>query len=253
MNIRNTNKETKRKYNYVYKLTLKEDPSVFYIGKRSTDNLEDGYMGSGKALKEYFKKYGKDCFNKEILSYWNTAEEALIEEKRLVTKDIIKNENCLNRIVGGGNFDTLGCKWGPRTIEQIEKNRQIHLGVKQSDETKLKRSISIKEKWQDPEYRAKQILSRKGKYDKHLKKLSNERINKICIIKDGHWKYINESELNDYINDGWKRRGVENKPTYQELLEYRTNGLTYEKIGKIYGVKESCVRQWLKNYQRKLK
>lgn len=251
MDIRDTKKETKRKYNYVYKLTFKEDPSVFYIGKRSTDNENDDYMGSGKALKAYFKKYGKDCFNKEILSYWDTAEEALMEEKRLVTKEMVKDEKCLNRIVGGGNFDTLGCKWGPRTEEQNERNRQIHFGVKQSDETKRKRSISIKEKWQDSEYREKQMNGRKGKYDNHLSKLSQDRINKICIIKDGHWKYINDNELKSYIDEGWKRRGVENKPTYQELLDYRSNGLTYEKIGNIYGVGESCVRRWLKRYKNR--
>lgn len=253
MDIRNVKKESIKKYNYVYKLTLKQNPSIFYIGKRSTDNENDiKYMGSGKALKFYKERYGKDCFNKEILSYWDTAEEALIEEKRLVTKDLIADENCLNRIVGGGCFDTLGYKWGPRTDEQNQKSRESRLGIKQSDETKQKISKSIKEKWQDPEYCLAQMNGRKGKYDKHLNKLSKDRINKICIIKDGHWKYIDETELYTFINNGWKRRGVENKPSYQEILNYRNNGMSYSKIGKIYGVNESCVRRWVKKYKQKL-
>lgn len=251
MSIRNTIKENKKKYNYVYKLTLKNNPLIFYIGKRSTDLEDDPYMGSGKALKIYKEKFGKDCFEKEILSYWDTAEEALLEERRLVTKELIADENCLNRIVGGGCFDTLGCKWGPRTEEQNQRNRECHIGKKQSDETKKKRSKSIKEKWQDPDYRTAQMCGRKGKYDKHLNELSKERLNKICIIKDGRWKYINEAELEDFLNNGWKRRGVENKPSYQDILEYRDKGFTYSKIGEIYGVNESCVRQWVKRYKRK--
>ena len=252
MSIRNTEKEKKKKYNYVYKLTLKNNPSIFYIGKRSTDSENDTYMGSGKALKSYKEQYGKDCFVKEILSYWDTAEEALIEEKRLVTKELIANENCLNRIVGGGCFDTLGCKWGHRTEEQNQRNRESHIGLKQSDETKQKRSKSIKEKWQDPEYRTAQMNGRKGKYEKHLNKLSKERLNKVCIIKDGHWKYIDETELDVFLNNGWKRRGVENKPTYQEILDYRNQGLSYSKIGEMYNVNESCIRQWAKKYKQKL-
>lgn len=251
--IRDTSKESTKKFNYVYKLTLKNDPSIFYIGKRSTNNENDEkYMGSGKALKFYKEKYGKDCFNKEILSYWNSAEEALLEEQRLVTYDLIKDEHCLNRIVGGGNFDTLGCKWGKRTEEQNKRNSESHKGLKQSTETKAKRSATIKLKWQDPEYRKAQEQSRQNRnYKAHLSCLSKQRKGKICIIKDGKWKYIEQNELRDYIKAGWVCRGVENKPTYEELLNLREQGLSYQRIANIYGVTESCVRRWKKRYENK--
>ena len=243
--IRDTSKETKKKYNYVYKLTLKSNPEIFYIGKRSTNNEnDDEYMGSGKALKEYKLKYGEDCFNKEILSYWDTSEEALIEEQRLVTKELIQLDNCLNRIVGGGNFDTLGCKWGKRTEEQNQRNRESHLGKKHSEETKKKRSISMKKKWQDKDFIEKRKNCDKTKLRKHLEKISKDRKGKVCIIKDKHWKYIKQDELDFYLKNGWKKRGVQNKPTYDEILEYRNQGLTYSKIAKIYNVTESCVRNW---------
>jgi len=41
MKIRKTTNEIKRKYNYVYKLTLKSNPAIFYIGKRSTDKVNE--------------------------------------------------------------------------------------------------------------------------------------------------------------------------------------------------------------------
>lgn len=250
--IRDTSKESTKKFNYVYKLTLKSDPSIFYIGKRSTNNENDNYMGSGKALKSYKEKYGKDCFNKEILSYWDTAEEALLEEQRLVTSELVKDEHCLNRIVGGGNFDTLGCKWGNRTEEQNKRNSEAHKGLKQSDETKLKRSVAMALKWQDPEYQKTQKKSRKNRdYKTHLSQLSKQRQGQVCLIKEGKWKYVGQDEVQKFIDLGWAYRGVKNKPTYNELLKLREQGLSYQRIGEMYGVTESCVRRWKKKYESK--
>ena len=50
-----------RKYNYVY-ITTNLINKNFYIGKHSTDNLNDGYLGSGKCLLAAIKKYGKENF-----------------------------------------------------------------------------------------------------------------------------------------------------------------------------------------------
>lgn len=247
MKIRKLGKEQEKKFNYVYKLTFKYDERYFYVGKRSTNNADDSnYRGSGKLVKKYQKKYGNDCFKKEILSYWDTAEEALIEEARIVTRELVENEFCLNRIIGGGSFDTLGCKWGKRTEEQNKKNSEAHKGKKQSEETKLKRSISIKEKWKDENYRQSQKNGRNGKYKNHLNNLTEQRRGKICIIKDGKWKYIDNDKFDEYKKLGWKRRGIKDKLNYETILKYREQGLSYQKIGDKYGVGESCIRSFFK-------
>ena len=251
MIIRNTENESKKKYNYVYKLYLKNDERYFYIGKRSTNNEDDSkYLGSGKALIKYKKQFGEDCFRKEILSYWDSSEKALKEEARLVTKELVEQEFCLNRIIGGGSFDTLGCKWGKRTKEQVEKVANKLRGKKQSEKTKKKRSESLKRKWKDEKYIESQKNGRKGKYDKHLNNLTKERRGKICIIKNNTWKYINKEDFQKYENDGWKKRGVDNKPDYEQIMKYREQGFSYSKIGKIYGVGESAVRKWKKIYEK---
>lgn len=238
-----------RKYHYVYKLTLKDDERYYYIGKRSTNNEDDSkYMGSGKGLPEFRKKYGKDCFNKIILSYWDTSEEAFEEESRLVTREIINDEFCINRIVGGGSFDTTGCKWRKRTSEEIEQMRKRQLGKKASIKTKKKQSISIKKLWENEDYRNHQIEGRKGKYKKHLEQISKERIGKISIMKDGHWKYINKSDIEKYLNDGWEKR-AKDLPSFEIILKYRHEGLSYAKIGKKYNCSESTIRRLLKNYK----
>lgn len=151
-----------------------------------------------------------------------------------------------------GAFDTLGCKWGKRTKEQIEKTASKNRGRKRSEEDIAKQSKTIKKLWETNEYREKQKNSDKTKLKKHLQKISLERIGKISIEKNGERKYINEDEYEKYLKDGWKRRGVEYKPSYEEIKKYRENGYSYSRIGKIYGVGESCVRYWVRKFKRNI-
>lgn len=63
-----------KKYYYVYKITNLVNGKI-YVGKHSTDNLGDNYMGSGIRLRQAYKKYGLECFNKEIMQFYTSEEE----------------------------------------------------------------------------------------------------------------------------------------------------------------------------------
>lgn len=95
------------KYNYFYKITNKIN-GKYYYGVHSTDNLNDGYMGSGVGLWAAFKKYGIKNFYKEIVEFFETIEEAFAKEAEVVTIDLVKDKNCYNRMCGGVGFHTGG-------------------------------------------------------------------------------------------------------------------------------------------------
>lgn len=93
-------KNKKQKYHYFYKITNNIN-NHFYYGVHSTNNLNDGYMGSGKRLHYAYKKYGIENFSKEILKFFNTSKEAYEYEGEIVTEELIKSNECYNMVTGG--------------------------------------------------------------------------------------------------------------------------------------------------------
>lgn len=100
-----------RKYHYFYKIT-NIITGQYYYGIHSTNNLNDGYMGSGQALKRAMEEYGKQNFIKEILKLFNTRDEASVYENKIVTQEVIDDVNCYNLRTGGDYgicIDTVLC------------------------------------------------------------------------------------------------------------------------------------------------
>jgi len=93
-----------KKYHIIYKTTCLINKK-YYIGMHSTDNLEDGYMGSGKALIFSIKRYGKENHRVEILEIVENRELLGEREKAIVTLNKVRNSNCKKLKVGGnGGF-----------------------------------------------------------------------------------------------------------------------------------------------------
>lgn len=90
----------RRKYHYIYKVT--RDDGRFYIGMHSTDNLEDGYFGSGKLITRSIKKHGLNRHTKEILEYCESREQLKLREKFLITDEMRCDTLCMNIAPGGG-------------------------------------------------------------------------------------------------------------------------------------------------------
>lgn len=144
-----------KKYHFIYKTTNLLN-GKYYIGMHSTSNLEDGYMGSGKRLRYSINKHGKENHKVEILEFVYNREELKKREKEIVNLNEIAKLDCMNLMIGG--------KGGYGFISD-EHYKKMWLGA----------SKSLKERWQDKEFRNKSI------------KLSSERMKKHH--KDGKIKY----------------------------------------------------------------
>jgi len=151
----------------VYETTNKVNGKK-YIGKHSTDNLDDGYLGSGKLLLRSINKYGVENFERVILKEFNTEQEAYEYECDLVTLTIVDDQEYYNLMTGGSGLssDDLKELWldpdGPFNTEryrQMISERMFKLW--QDPEFKQKISDQMKERWQDSEY--KQMMSERSK------------------------------------------------------------------------------------------
>jgi len=83
-----------KKYNFVYKTTNLINKKI-YVGVHSTDNLDDGYLGSGKRLLLAIRKYGKENFKREIISFVDSREDAYKLESEIVTNLFYRKQRCL--------------------------------------------------------------------------------------------------------------------------------------------------------------
>ena len=84
----------------IYQITNTLNGNI-YIGKHQTKNPNDGYCGSGKAIKGAIKKYGKENFTKEVIYVFDNEAEMNAKERELITEDFVNRKDTYNLGVGG--------------------------------------------------------------------------------------------------------------------------------------------------------
>jgi hypothetical protein len=104
---------------------------MYYIGVHSGHGIDDGYLGSGKAINAAIKKHGRENFRKEILEVCSSRDDADKAEQRIVNHDIINDLNSYNLILGGRGIFALNHKKRKGFLQEFddlyfisEKNRQ---------------------------------------------------------------------------------------------------------------------------------
>lgn len=111
----------------VYKISNKTTLH-YYIGVHSTENEDDGYMGSGTLIRRAIKEFGVGCFEKTILHTFETRKEALSKEKEIVNNKLLKDELCYNLVIGGGGLPEITPKTPKlqRLVKQTRFNENVY-------------------------------------------------------------------------------------------------------------------------------
>jgi hypothetical protein len=116
----------------------------FYYGVHKTNNLDDGYMGSGTRIIRAITKYGIENFRKNILLYFDSFDEALEYESEIVNEELLLDPSCYNIRLGGEshwhyyNKHKLNIhhkKKGRATWLDLDTNKKIT--AKNSDENEI--------------------------------------------------------------------------------------------------------------------
>ena len=179
---------------YIYEIKNTLDNKI-YIGCHETEDLEDGYMGSGLMLLAAMKKYGKENFQKTILEFCETKQKMFEKEKELVTEEFVNRLDTYNLNIGGHGGRISGWKHSDEARQKIgDANRRrdlesfSHPGWKHSEESKDKISAAHKGKKLSEETKKKLSEINKGK------KLSEEQKRKISESSKGRVKSKEEIE-----------------------------------------------------------
>ena len=181
----------------IYKTTNLLD-GKYYIGCHQTENLNDGYLGSGKHLRYAIKKYGIENFQFEILHYAASKKEMFELEHQIVNEQIVKDPLSYNLKLGGsgGNPGIVGAFKGRKHTETTkEKQRQASLKQVTTQEKRIKLSQNNWAK-KDPDA-----------FKKHVreinlgKTISLEQKQKLSIAQKGK-KLVNNGKIAKWVNGG---------------------------------------------------
>ena len=259
-----------KKYHFIYKTTDKRNGN-FYIGMHSTNNLNDGYIGSGTRLKHLIYKHGKEIFNFEILEFLPNRTLLKIREMEIITSDLLIESKCMNLKPGGyGGFNNkehqlkcsqaAGKKHSYRMKNDEEYRKNISEKLSKSNKRRYENGDlklfleqgknGFKGKKHSEESKNKISDNKKNKYTGS----ENSQFNTCWITKSQVNKKIKKDEFNLYEKDGWTigryqpYRGElsgSNKLKEVDVIEIKKliseNNLTTEKISKRFNVARQTI------------
>ena len=158
-----------------------------YIGVHKTENLDDGYMGSGALLKKAIEKHGIENFQKTIIESFSSSEEMFKREKEIVNEHFLSRHDIYNLKLGGeGGFDWINSSDLPK---MKGKNHSEETKKKIGERIRGKKNIKLSERNKE---RSKDFWKEHGKImSKSLKgkeKSSEHKAKIAAAIKAWHEK-----------------------------------------------------------------
>lgn len=249
-----------RKYHYIYK-TTNTITNQFYIGLHSTNNIKDGYFGSGNRIRSSLRHYGKKNHKFEILEFVENRNLLMIKEGEIVNSELLKDPLCLNIMKGGYGFKDFD------HMKKVSKAGNEALKEKLKD-PEYKKQFAVKSKSAETWKR----LHREGyfTYDtfsgkshsaeaknaigkansEHQKGQKNSQFGKIWIrnLETSETLRITSQKLEDYVALGWERGRLMEVPrkltedTVRSIKSKLAEGIDCVSIAKLFSTTPSTVK-----------
>tara|TARA_R110000868_G_scaffold76573_6_gene220186 strand:- start:14729 stop:15280 length:552 start_codon:yes stop_codon:yes gene_type:complete len=178
----------------------------------STNNLDDGYMGSGKRLRRSIRKYGEDNHTKEVVAFYDSRELLIEAEKEAITPEMVTDNDCMNLKEGGtGGWSSEEHRikaqkssrvtWKKRLDEDAEfrelmKSRGLENLRKYNESGACGLNFKGKEHTEE--------TKEKMRKPKNMGK-ANSQYGTCWITKDGSNKKIKKEDLDTYLEEGWMK------------------------------------------------
>jgi len=202
----------RRKYHYIYKTTC-IITNKFYIGMHSTDNLEDGYVGSGKRLWHSINKHGKENHVCEILEFLPDRKSLAEREKEIVNIEMLNEELCMNLSLGGeGGFSKEIQKIGS-VLGNIKKSELLKNDEAFRERISKAMSLQMKRQYKEGRENPNKGHWKGRKHSLESKRLigetnsikqkgeNNSQYGKCWITNEIESKKINKGDI---IPEGWR-------------------------------------------------
>ena len=189
-----------------------------YVGVHKTDDLNDGYMGSGKVITRAIAKYGIEHFTKVILEQFQDEPAMYAREKEIVTDEFLLREETYNLRRGGcGGFDYINKAGLSLKFDHINKaglngNKvKVEKGI--TNKGKKYRQAKKANHWMPGLLATKTQASTQKKIDafaagSHQQGTKNSQFGSMWIT-DG--KASKKIKINDAVPEGWSKGRVLSK------------------------------------------
>ena len=182
----------------------------YYIGRHSTNNLDDNYLGSGKAIINAVKKYGKDTFKKEILAESLNAQDLWELESKIVNEYIVADPNSYNMAFGGKHY-----LYGLRKYDYMKFLQHQSDSGKKGGKASIEKhkTVYINNEWHRKGGLAagiKRRLNPKFKYEIITPNNETYLVNKselVSLCKEKRWNYSTLTWNLSYIREKTINRG----------------------------------------------
>ena len=172
-----------------------------YIGQHTTNNLQDGYLGSGVLILKAIEKYGAENFQREILCYCETQEELDQKEAEFIQAyNAIEDESFYNLREGGLGGDCWKSyrAWRERNPE---KARELD---KQAGERLQEWCLDHPKEWQES---IEKMLEASHAYWAANPEKMRAHMQKVNKAKEC-WQHTHPEEHQRQV-DRWRQMGSE--------------------------------------------